>query len=42
MKDEFGFRVIDGSATIETQQAVVRDMVSQTIDLPRYRWKTVR
>lgn len=42
MKDEFGFRVIDGSATIETQQAVVRDMVSQSIDLPRYRWKTVR
>ncbi|MBT0653648.1 dTMP kinase [Geomobilimonas luticola] len=42
MKDEFGFRVIDGSATIETQQAVVRDMVSQAIDLPRYRWKTVR
>lgn len=42
MKDEFDFRVIDGSATIETQQAVVRDMVSQAIDLPRYRWKTVR
>ncbi|GFE57917.1 thymidylate kinase [Geobacter sp. AOG1] len=42
MKDAFGFRVIDGSATIEAQQAVVRDMVSDAIDLPRYRWKTMR
>ena len=42
MKDEFGFRVIDGAATIETQQAVVRDIVGNAIDLPRYRWKTMR
>ncbi|RII25120.1 MAG: thymidylate kinase [Geobacter sp.] len=42
MKDEFGFRVIDGAATIETQQAVVRDIVGASIDLPRYRWKTMR
>ena len=42
MKDEFGFRVIDGAATIETQQALVRDIVGNSIDLPRYRWKTMR
>ncbi|HYR03287.1 MAG TPA: thymidylate kinase, partial [Syntrophobacteria bacterium] len=42
MKDEFGFQVIDGSATIEAQQTLVRDMIGRAIDLPRYRWKTLR
>jgi len=42
MKDEFGFQIIDGSATIEAQQTLVRDVVSHLIDLPRYRWKAMR
>jgi dTMP kinase len=42
MKDEFSFIAIDGSAPIENQQELVRATVAQAIDLPRYRWKTLR
>lgn len=42
MADEFSFVTIDGAAAIETQQEQVRDLVSRTFDLPRFRWRTVR
>ena len=41
MKDEFGFVTIDGSKSIEEQQAIVRKMVGNAFDLPGYRWKTI-
>lgn len=39
MKETFSFVPIDGSASIEAQQMQVRELVTQTIDLPRYRLK---
>lgn len=42
MKDDFSFITLDGADTIESQQQVVRETVAQAIDLPRYRWKTLR
>ena len=41
MREEYRFVTIDGSTAIEEQQAKVRDIVSSTFDLPRYRWKTI-
>jgi len=40
MAEEFGFVTMDGNLSIEEQQQQVRTIVSQRIDLPRYRWKT--
>lgn len=42
MQEEFSFVAIDGSGTIEEQQRLVREIVSQSVDLPRYRWRTLR
>ena len=42
MKDRFNFIEIAGTATIEDQQQQVRDLVAKTIDLPRYRFRTIR
>jgi dTMP kinase len=39
MKERFSFVSIDGSEPIEAQQKQVRELVAQTIDLPRYRMK---
>jgi len=41
MKDDCSFITIDGSATIEQQQAKVREIVSNSFDLPLYRWRTI-
>jgi dTMP kinase len=41
MKEEFSFVTMDGSVSIEEQQARVRDIVSGMFDLPAYRWKNV-
>ncbi len=41
MGEERGFVTIDGSATIEEQQKVVRDLVASSFDLPSYRWKSM-
>lgn len=40
MKERFNFVEIDGSATIEQQQEQVRELISSTLDLPRFRRKT--
>jgi dTMP kinase len=42
MLKEFPFLAIDGKATIEEQQAMVRRVVTDKIDLPGYRWKVLR
>jgi dTMP kinase len=42
MKDEFSFVLIDGATSIEEQQHQVREVVTANIDLPRFRWKTLR
>lgn len=41
MQDEFSFVTIDGGAAIREQQARVRGLVEQRLDLPGFRWKTV-
>jgi dTMP kinase len=41
MKDACSFVTIDGAATIEEQQAKVREIVSTSFDLPLYRWRTI-
>jgi dTMP kinase len=41
MKDDCGFVTIDGSIAIEEQQAMVREIVASSFDLPSYRWKTI-
>jgi dTMP kinase len=41
MKEEFSFVPMDGSVSIEEQQAKVRDIVAGMFDLPAYRWKNV-
>lgn len=41
MRDERAFVTIDGSATIEEQQKMVRDLVARSFDLPSYRWKSM-
>jgi dTMP kinase len=41
MKEKFKFIEVDGSAPIELQQQVVRDLIAAEIDLPRYRSRTV-
>lgn len=40
MQGEFGFVTIDGTETIEEQQAIVRKIVGDAVDLPSYRWRT--
>ncbi len=42
MLKEYPFLVIDGKATIEEQQGMVRRIVADKIDLPGYRWKILR
>ncbi len=42
MKDRFSFIEIDGAAPIEEQQGKVRQIVTDRIDLPCYRWKSLR
>jgi dTMP kinase len=41
MADECSFTVMDGTASIEEQQARVRQLVSQRFDLPAFRWKNL-
>ncbi|ABQ26819.1 dTMP kinase [Geotalea uraniireducens] len=41
MRDDCSFVTIDGSATVEDQQKVVRDLVAGAFDLPTYRWKSL-
>lgn len=41
MKERFKFIEIDGSAPIEEQQKLVRDIISAAIDLPRFRSRTL-
>jgi len=41
MKDEFSFVSLDGTVSIEEQQAKVREIVGLKLDLPLYRWKTI-
>jgi len=42
MQEEFGFVTVDGTASIETQQERVRDIVSGSFDLPLFRLRTLR
>lgn len=42
MLKDFPFLVIDGKATIEDQQSMVRRIVTDKIDMPGYRWKVLR
>lgn len=42
MQEEFGFIAIDGAGTIEEQQGRLREIVGERIDLPHYRWRTLR
>lgn len=39
MVNEFGFTIIDGTKPVDEQQQVVRRIISERIDLPRYQWK---
>ncbi|MDO9080420.1 MAG: thymidylate kinase [Desulfuromonadales bacterium] len=41
MKERFKFRELDGSAPIEEQQKLVREIITAEIDLPRYRSRTL-
>ena len=41
MRDEFGFVTMNGSIVIEEQQGRVREIVSNTFDLPSYRWRNI-
>jgi dTMP kinase len=41
MSEEFSFVTIDGAATIEEQQAKVREIAEHAFDLALYRWKTI-
>ena len=36
MSDEFNFVVMDANATVEKQQGIVRELVSQRIDLAKF------
>jgi len=40
MAEEFEFVTMNGTLQIEEQQALVREIVADRLDLPRYRWKT--
>lgn len=42
MKERFSFIEIDGTAHIESQQKMVRELVAATVDLPHFRFKTLR
>ena len=39
MSREFSFNLIDANETVETQQAIVRKLVADRIDLPSYAFK---
>ncbi|NVN99681.1 MAG: thymidylate kinase [Geobacteraceae bacterium] len=41
LRDRFSFIEIDGSMNIEDQQQRVREIISKSIDLPRYRSRTI-
>jgi dTMP kinase len=41
MKDRFKFIEVDGSAPIEEQQKLVREIISASIDLPSFRSRTL-
>jgi dTMP kinase len=41
MKEHFKFIEVDGSAPIEEQQKLVREIIGSTIDLPRFRSRTL-
>ena len=41
MKERFGFIEIDGTATIENQQKMVRDLIAERIDLPCFRSRAI-
>jgi dTMP kinase len=39
MIDEFGFTAVDAAQSIDAQQKYVRQIVSDKIDLPSYKWR---
>jgi len=39
MSREFSFNLIDANETVETQQAIVRKLVADRIDLPSFAFK---
>ena len=39
---EFGFKVIDATRPISSQQSEVRRIITEAIDLPEYRWRVRR
>jgi dTMP kinase len=41
MKERFKFIELDGAAPIETQQKLVREIITTAIDLPRFRSRTL-
>jgi dTMP kinase len=41
MKEEFSFVSMDGTESIEEQQARVRNITAGMLDLPAYRWKNM-
>ncbi|HEY5953162.1 MAG TPA: hypothetical protein VIT18_02290, partial [Terrimicrobiaceae bacterium] len=41
MKERFKFIELDGSAPIEEQQKLVREIISSAIDLPCFRSRTL-
>lgn len=41
MQERFKFRELDGSAPIEEQQKLVREIITAEIDLPRFRSRTL-
>ncbi|HEY6006973.1 MAG TPA: thymidylate kinase [Geobacteraceae bacterium] len=42
MRERFGFVTVDGSISIEEQQARVREIVASSFDLPAFRWKDLQ
>lgn len=41
MRDPFSFITVDGSLSIEQQQAQVRETVSALVDFPHFRWRVM-
>jgi len=42
MAEECGFRIVDATLPVETQQQTVRAIIERTIDLPSYHWRSHR
>jgi len=42
MVSEFGFKVVDATQSINVQQAEVRRIITESIDLAEYRWSMRR